>query len=156
MYSNYPDPMPEFVLSPEGRRLLESALAEPCQTFGGRFLRRTIYDKAGALLRSLIKNHPLIDGNKRVGLTATECFLLVNGHVFDATQEERVKFAIHVAASEPDISVKEVALWVKSHSISQAKLLEKAKTGIVDPRVTRMEQLVGDLMHVLEQLRILT
>lgn len=54
--------MPAFELlggEGHGGALLDSALGEPRQTFGGRFLYRTIYDKAGALFRSLVKNHPL-------------------------------------------------------------------------------------------------
>ena len=92
-----------------GRGLLESALAQPAQTFDGEFLHESLFDKAGALMRSLIKDHPFRDGNKRVALTATDMFLLLNGHAFGASQEERVQFALKVAASEPDISVEEVS-----------------------------------------------
>jgi len=46
---------------------LESALAQPRMTFGGEELYPTIVGKASALGFSLIKNHPFIDGNKRIG-----------------------------------------------------------------------------------------
>ncbi len=47
---------------------LESALAQPTMTFGGEELYPTIVEKASALSFSLIKNHPFIDGNKRIGI----------------------------------------------------------------------------------------
>ncbi|MBI2855627.1 MAG: type II toxin-antitoxin system death-on-curing family toxin [Chloroflexi bacterium] len=85
--------------------LLESALAEPQQTFGGRFLHRTIFDKAAALFRSLIKNHPLIDGNKRLALSAVTAFLLRNGYVFYVPYNEAVNMALQVASEgrQPDL-----------------------------------------------------
>ena len=46
--------------------MLESALAQPLMTFGGGELYPTISDKASALGFSLIKNHPFVDGNKRI------------------------------------------------------------------------------------------
>lgn len=47
--------------------LLESAIAQPRQTFGGQDLYPDLPAKAAALGFSLIANHPFIDGNKRVG-----------------------------------------------------------------------------------------
>ena len=60
--------------------MLESALAQPLMTFGGEELYPTIGDKASALGFSLIKNHPFIDGNQRIGHAAVEIFLVLNGH----------------------------------------------------------------------------
>jgi len=50
--------------------MLESALAQPRQTFSGIDLYPTLVEKAAALGFSLIKNHPFVDGNKRVGHAA--------------------------------------------------------------------------------------
>lgn len=147
--------MPAFSISKDGQRLLESALAEPRQTYGGRFLQRTIYDKAGALLRSLIKNHPLNDGNKRLGLISTEVFLLINGYLLNATQEERVNFAIEVAKSEPDISVHSVSRWIRAHSISRTSFLEMAEAGLVGQRqaelINGLQQILSELMDELDE-----
>ena len=44
-------------------RLVESAAAQPAQSFGGQYLHTDIYEMAGALLLSLISNHAFIDGN---------------------------------------------------------------------------------------------
>ncbi len=146
--------MPAFSISEDGQRLLESALVEPRQTFDGRFLQRTIYDKAGALLRSLIKNHPLSDGNKRLGLISTEVFLLINGYLLNATQEERVNFAIEVAKSEPDISVRSVSRWIRTHSISHTSFLEMAEAGLVGQRqaelINGLQQISNELISELE------
>jgi len=44
--------------------LLESAIARPCQTFGGEDLYQTAYEKAAAIMESIIINHPFVDGNR--------------------------------------------------------------------------------------------
>ena len=55
--------------------LIESAVARPKSSFDGQYLYSTIFDKAGALLQSLLKNHPFVDGNKRNGAYAFIWFL---------------------------------------------------------------------------------
>ena len=59
---------------------LESAIAQPHMTFGGRDLYPTLIEKAAALCFSLVQNHPFIDGNKRVGHAAMEVMLILNGY----------------------------------------------------------------------------
>src|SRR3990172_10842143 len=59
--------------------LLESALFRPQTTFSGEDLYKTIFDKAAALMHSLILNHPFVDGNKRTAVVAAIIFLLQNG-----------------------------------------------------------------------------
>ena len=49
--------------------LLESAVYRPQTTFDAQDLYLSIFDKAAALLQSLLKNHPFIDGNKRTALS---------------------------------------------------------------------------------------
>lgn len=61
------------------RRLLESALAQPMAMFGGQYLHEDLFAMAAAYLFHLVKNHPFVDGNKRVGLAAALSFLDVNG-----------------------------------------------------------------------------
>lgn len=51
---------------------LESAMAQPRMTFGGNDLYPSLVEKAAALCFSLVKNHPFVDGNKRVGHAAME------------------------------------------------------------------------------------
>ena len=47
--------------------LLQSALAQPGASFGGKWLHGDLYEMASAYLFSLVMNHPFVDGNKRVG-----------------------------------------------------------------------------------------
>lgn len=59
--------------------LLQSALATPAVTFEGGFLHATPYEMAAAYLFHLARNHPFVDGNKRVALAAALVFLRLNG-----------------------------------------------------------------------------
>ena len=60
--------------------LLDSALHRPATMLWGHDAYATIDEKAAALLDSLVRNHPLVDGNKRLGWLATLVFLDINGH----------------------------------------------------------------------------
>lgn len=94
--------------------LLESAVARPRATFGGEDLYPDLFSKAAALMDSLIRNHPFIDGNKRTGIAAAALFLRQNGRHLTATNPELESFTLHVAESRPDIS--EIAAWLEAHS----------------------------------------
>ena len=59
--------------------LLESAAGRPQATAFGQDAYPTLHEQAAALLHSLARNHPLLDGNKRLALAATLTFLRVNG-----------------------------------------------------------------------------
>lgn len=120
MFSDYDSSLPAFALfggEGGGGALLDSALALPRQTFAGRPLYPRIYHKAGVLLRSLIKNHPLVDGNKRLAMATAALFLLMNGHLLLPSSDEMVRFAAEVAESQPDMPWEEVADWVRRNTI---------------------------------------
>ena len=77
---------------PAGAERLESALAQP------RWPQyRTLQHKAATLHYSLTKDHPCVDGNKRLAVTAMEYFLFLNGAVVVASNDEVVRFALDVA-----------------------------------------------------------
>lgn len=59
--------------------MLESALNIPFQTFGGKDLYPSLQQKAARLCFGLVKNHPFVDGNKRIGAHAMLVFLVLNG-----------------------------------------------------------------------------
>ncbi|MEV4412691.1 Fic family protein [Catellatospora sp. NPDC049609] len=61
--------------------LVESAVARPRGTAFGTDLYPDLWTKAAALLQSLTRNHPFVDGNKRIGWIAATAFLTVNGAV---------------------------------------------------------------------------
>ena len=50
--------------------LLQSAIAQPEATFGGKYLHGDVFEMAAAYLFHLVQNHPFIDSNKRIGLEA--------------------------------------------------------------------------------------
>ncbi|MHC5936370.1 type II toxin-antitoxin system death-on-curing family toxin [Nostoc sp.] len=79
---------------------LESAIAQAQMTFAGEELYPTIVEKASALGFSLIKNHPFIDGNKRIGHAAMEVFLVLNGFEINAVLDEQEQVILQVASGE--------------------------------------------------------
>lgn len=100
--------------------LLASAVARPQATFGGEDLYPDLFSKAAALMDSLIRNHPFVDGNKRVGITAAGLFLLRNGQRLTATNAELESFTLQVARSE--VSVEQITTWLRDHSTATGNL----------------------------------
>jgi death-on-curing protein len=77
--------------------LLESAAFRPQATVFGADAYPAVHDKAAALMESLARNHPLVDGNKRLALASAIVFLGMNGLRLIATNDEAYDFTIHVA-----------------------------------------------------------
>ncbi len=98
--------------------LLESAIAQPRQSFDGADLYPSILDKAAALGFSLVSNHPFVDGNKRVGHAALEVFLMLNGYELEASVDEQERIILAVAAG--DMSREEFSAWVNRHAVEMA------------------------------------
>ncbi len=94
--------------------LIESAVARPQATFGGEFLYATIFDKAAALLQSLLKNHPFVDGNKRTALTSAGLFLKINGYKLINSHQEEIEFAVEI--DNGNLTVEQISKWLKEHS----------------------------------------
>lgn len=97
--------------------LLLSAVARPRSSVGERDAYQTIYEKAAALLDTICRNHPFVDGNKRTGITAASLFLAVNGYRVTASNDELVAFTVAVAAERPEIG--EIARWFEDHSVQE-------------------------------------
>ena len=93
--------------------LLESAAHRPRTTVFGADAYPDVHDKAAALLHSVVSNHALIDGNKRLGLAAVIAFLGLNGWRLTLTNDEAYDLVIAVASGGlsdvPTISVALVA-----------------------------------------------
>ena len=81
---------------------LESAVGQPRMTFDGEELYPDLPSKAGALGFSLVKNHPFVDGNKRIGHAAMETFLYLNGFELAAEVDEAERTMLALAAGELD------------------------------------------------------
>ena len=84
--------------------LLGSAAARPQATAFGEDAYPNVVTKAAAMLQSIVNNHALVDGNKRLGWLATAVFLELNGvKASRASNDEVYEFVIWVAASNPDL-----------------------------------------------------
>lgn len=85
--------------------LLGSAAARPAATAFGRDAYSDLWSKAAALLQSLVKNHALVDGNKRLGWLATAVFLQLNGSdASQASNDEVYNFVMAVAAGQQSVT----------------------------------------------------
>lgn len=101
--------------SPEIRDegLLDSAINAPFQSFGGSELYPSLLEKAARLGFGLIKNHPFVDGNKRIGTHTMLVFLELNHQELQYTDEELIDLILGVAASKYD--EKDLLLWLQQH-----------------------------------------
>ena len=95
--------------------LLEAALARPKASVFGEDAYPGLNGKAAALLHSLVTNHALVDGNKRLGLVAVLLFYGMNGYDLTATEDERVDLIVAIAdgrLSEVEKIADHLARWV--------------------------------------------
>ncbi|MGH6817632.1 MAG: type II toxin-antitoxin system death-on-curing family toxin [Methylovirgula sp.] len=92
--------------------LLESALARPRDRYS--YGEADIFELAAAYAFGLAKNHPFLDGNKRVSLVVSVGFLLLNG--FKVTAEEAAKLPIWLLLAEGKFDESELAAWFRAHA----------------------------------------
>lgn len=83
--------------------LLESAAARPQASVFGEDAYPDLHTKAAALLESLVRNHPLVDGNKRLGWLATSVFYRLNEHRLRVDDDSGYDLVIAVAEGRMDI-----------------------------------------------------
>jgi death on curing protein len=96
--------------------LLDSALARA----RNRYLYEStadISELAACYGFGIAKNHPFVDGNKRVALHAIGVFLKINGYELTASQSETIQAILGLAASE--VSEPELATWIRLNSERQ-------------------------------------
>ena len=94
--------------------LLRSALARPKATFGNEDLYPTAFEKASALLESLVRNHPFLDGNKRMAWECFDLFLEVNGYRVTASHQQAYTLMMQII--ERRVTVQDTADWLKKHA----------------------------------------
>jgi death-on-curing protein len=82
--------------------LLESALNAPFITFGGISNFPSLASKAARLAFGLVKNHPFVDGNKRIGVLAMLSFLEINGVMLNLTDDQLIKIGLGLAEGTMD------------------------------------------------------
>ena len=104
---------------PRDRGLLESALAQPRMTFGGKEVHKTLFEKAAAYGYHVCNNHPFIDGNKRVAFVLMDVFLQKNSWEITAAEEETYSMMISFASGK--LSKRQLASWLKEHSARLAR-----------------------------------
>ncbi len=92
--------------------LFESALARPLNV--AAYGHPDLAELAAAYGVGLAKNHPFVDGNKRVAFLAVGLFLAINGHRLVATQSEATLAMLAVAAGSLDEAA--FAAWLRAHS----------------------------------------
>jgi len=94
--------------------LLNQSVNSPFHTFGGQYLYPTLQAMAAHLAFSLVKNHPFIDGNKRIGILAMMVFLDINGCSITCIDNELIKLGWGLA--DGSITEAELLDWVILHS----------------------------------------
>ena len=140
----------------EGRSALEGILALPKQSAGRRAAYPTVFDKAAVLLRSMILNHPFVDGNKRMGIAATLDFLYLNDEIVGATDDELVRLALGVATGDLR-RLDTLSRWFEDRSVSLSAIEEAIRIGGVDKLISvlpgraslRQRRLLDFVIHIL-------
>jgi len=94
--------------------LLDSAVNVPFQTYGGEYLYKSLEAKAARLGYFIIKNHPFVDGNKRIWMLSMMVFLELNGSGLTCTDQDIVKTGLKIAAGV--IDDKELLEWILRHN----------------------------------------
>lgn len=92
--------------------LLEYAIQRPFATFDNNELYPEIEDKAAAILESIIKNHPFIDGNKRTGYILMRYLLIKSEKDIQASVDEKYAFVMHIAQGNLDFE--QIRQWINS------------------------------------------
>ena len=95
--------------------MLDSAMNSPFQTFGGEDVYPSLQQKAARLCFGLVKNHPFVDGNKRIGAHAMLVFLALNGIELQHSQTELSDVILQLAAGE--IEADALLQWILSHQV---------------------------------------
>ena len=96
------------------RGLLESAIARPLATFGGKNLYDTPFKRTAALAESLVLNDGFVDGNKRTAMYAMAAWLEREGYVIEAARGELQDFALAISSHE--LSTEQIAAWLALRS----------------------------------------
>ncbi|MBE0426564.1 MAG: type II toxin-antitoxin system death-on-curing family toxin [Nitrospirae bacterium] len=113
---SFNEPIPNFSTRPPN--ILESCLAAPFQTFGGKFLYPGFLTRASMLFYLMIKNHPFENGNKRIAMTTLLTFLFANKKWLIADTQELYNLTVWIAQSPSqfkDEVVKALEKFLKTH-----------------------------------------
>ena len=108
--------------------LIESAINAPFQSFGGRSLYPTIFDKAARLFFGLAMNHGFIDGNKRVALQTALVYLRINNLQITASDDQLFNVTMRLANGE--LSAEQLKFWLVANSTPAASIFRQGSITI--------------------------
>jgi death on curing protein len=94
--------------------LLESALAQPKATSGGKLLHRTVFEQAAAYLFHLSSNHPFFDGNKRIAFAAMLTFRQLNG--YRLTMDDDDVYELVMALARGQLTKRQIATALRANT----------------------------------------
>jgi len=95
--------------------LLDSALARPKTTLFGEDAYPTLELKAAAMVHSIIKNHAMVDGNKRTSWFMLSSFLYINGYFVEMTADQGMEFTLGIATDK--LTLAEAAEMIRKHMV---------------------------------------
>ena len=95
-------------------KLLDSAISAPFQTFDGQDLYPNLFEKAAQLCYGLIKNHPFIDGNKRIGTHAMLIFLKANNFSVECDDKNLIDLIFGIA--DGTLTKNDLLNWLAEHA----------------------------------------
>jgi death-on-curing protein len=95
--------------------LLDSALARPKTTLFGEDAYPTLELKAAAMVHSIIKNHAMVDGNKRTSWFMLSSFLYINGYFIEMNADQGMEFTLGIATDK--LSLAEAAAMIRRHMV---------------------------------------
>lgn len=93
--------------------MLDSALSNPFQSFGGEELYPSIQAKAAQLCFGMVKNHSMVDGNKRLGTHVMLVFLALNVYELSYSQQELSDTILALASGK--IGAEDILQWIIKH-----------------------------------------
>lgn len=97
--------------------LIDSAIAQPMQTFGGEYLHSTIHEMAAAYFYHISQNQGFADGNKRTGFLALFAFLRLNG--YDLTIPDNYLWPVLLSVVRNEKDKNELAEFLVQHSVKR-------------------------------------
>lgn len=107
------------ILGIRDKGLLDSAIRQPEQSFGGVDLYPSLFDKASAYAFSISENQPFLDGNKRTAASTANAFLDLNGYELDCPQGH--VYNVMMALANKRLSRERLAAWFEKNSKKKSR-----------------------------------
>lgn len=89
----------------------------PLAAFGGKDMYPDVFSKAAAVLESIARNHPFVDGNKRTAFLTALYILEQNGYQTFFEQKDIELTVLRIVTKKP--AIKKIAAWLESQSLKK-------------------------------------